>query len=147
MGWTNQVLSCRYHRLYISLYHRWLCKFLQFLVQPLASYGLPPQVQLTLCFCKVLLEHIHLFMFSSVQSCCCFISNFRGSLVAQMIENLPAMQETWVPYQDSRPGSGRSHREENGYPLQYSCLENSMDKEAWWATVQGITKSQTQLSD
>ena len=45
------------------------------------------------------------------------------------------------------PGSGRFHREGNGYPLQYSCLENSMDKGAWWATVQGVTKSLTQLSD
>ena len=35
----------------------------------------------------------------------------------------------------SIPGSGRSPGEENGYPLQYSCLENSMDGEAWWATI------------
>ena len=34
----------------------------------------------------------------------------------------------------------------NGKPLQYSCLENSMDREAWWATVHGVAKSQTQLS-
>ena len=34
----------------------------------------------------------------------------------------------------------------NGNPLQYSCLENSKDKEAWWATVHGVTKSQMQLS-
>ena len=40
-------------------------------------------------------------------------------------------------------GSGRSG-EGNGYPLQYSCLENSMDRGAWWATVHGVTKSQTQ---
>ena len=37
--------------------------------------------------------------------------------------------------------------EENGNPLQYSCLENSMDGEAWWATVHGVTKSRTRLSD
>jgi len=42
---------------------------------------------------------------------------------------------------------GRSPGEENGYPLQYSCLENSMDRGAWWATVHGVAKSQTQLSD
>jgi len=47
----------------------------------------------------------------------------------------------------SIPGSGRSPGEENGYPLQYSCLENSMDRGAWWATVHGVTKSQTQLSN
>ena len=45
------------------------------------------------------------------------------------------------------PGSGRSPAEENGYPLQYSCLENSMDGGAWWATVHVVTKSQTWLSD
>ena len=37
--------------------------------------------------------------------------------------------------------------EGNGKPLQYSCLENSMDRETWWATVHGVTKSQTRLSD
>ena len=47
----------------------------------------------------------------------------------------------------SIPGSGRSPTEGKSYPLQYSCLENSMDRGAWWATVQGVTKSQTQLSD
>ena len=41
------------------------------------------------------------------------------------------------------PGSGRSPGEENGNPLQYSCLENSMDREAWWATVHGVPKSRT----
>ena len=47
----------------------------------------------------------------------------------------------------SIPGSGRSPGEENGYPLQYSCLKNPMDREAWRATVHGATKSQTQLND
>ena len=53
------------------------------------------------------------------------------------------MPETWVPslgWEDS-PGIG------NGNPLQYSCLEISMDREAWWATVHGVAKSRTQLSD
>ena len=45
------------------------------------------------------------------------------------------------------PGLGRSPGEGNGYPLQYSRLENSTDGGAWWATVHGVTKSQTQLSD
>ena len=45
------------------------------------------------------------------------------------------------------PGSGRSPGEGNGDPLQYSCLENFMDTGAWWATVHGFTKSQTQLSN
>ena len=46
-------------------------------------------------------------------------------------------------------GLGRSLGERNGYPLQYSFLENSMDREAWWARVHGVcsSKSQTQLSN
>ena len=43
----------------------------------------------------------------------------------------------------SIPGLGRSPGEGNGNPLQYSCLENPMDGGSWWATVQGVTKSQT----
>ena len=45
------------------------------------------------------------------------------------------------------PGLGRSPGEGNGNSLQYSCLGNPMDRGAWWATVHGIEKSQTQLSD
>ena len=41
------------------------------------------------------------------------------------------------------PRSGRSLGEGNRNPIQYSCLENSMDRGAWWATVHGVTKSQT----
>ena len=47
----------------------------------------------------------------------------------------------------SVPELGRSPREENGYRLQNSCLENSMDRGAQQATVHGVTKSQTKLSD
>ena len=45
------------------------------------------------------------------------------------------------------PGSGRSSGEENGNPLQYSCLGKPIDRGVWWATVYGVTKSGTQLSD
>ena len=41
------------------------------------------------------------------------------------------------------PGLGRSPGGGKGYPLQYSCLGNSMDEGAWWATVHGVTKSWT----
>ena len=47
----------------------------------------------------------------------------------------------------SIPGLGRSPGEGNGTPLQYACLENPMDGGAWWATVHGVAKSPTQLSD
>ena len=49
--------------------------------------------------------------------------------------------------QGSIPGSRRSPGEGNDYPFQYSCLENFMNRETWWTTVPGITKSQTQLSN
>ena len=63
-----------------------------------------------------------------------------ASLVAELVKNPPAML-------GSIPGSGRFSREGHGNPLQYSCLENPMDRGAWRATVHGVTKSQTRLSD
>ena len=45
------------------------------------------------------------------------------------------------------PGSGRSPGEGNGNPLQYSCLENSMDRGAWWATVHGSVKGSSKSKD
>ena len=60
-------------------------------------------------------------------------------MVAQMVKNLPAMQETWI---QSLGGEDPS-RVGNGNPLQYSCLENPMDRGAWLATVHGIPKSWT----
>ena len=45
------------------------------------------------------------------------------------------------------PGLGRSPGEGNDCPLQYSCLENPVDRVAWWATVLGVKKSQTPMSD
>ena len=46
----------------------------------------------------------------------------------------------------SIPGPRRSPGEGNGNLLQYSCLKNSMDRGAWWATVHGVAKSQTRMS-
>ena len=65
------------------------------------------------------------------------------SLVIQCLRIHLAMQETQVLI----PESGRSPREGNGNPLQYSCLENPMDRGAWLATVHGVAKSRTQLRD
>ena len=57
----------------------------------------------------------------------------RAFLVAQIIENLPAMQQTQV----QSLGWEDPLEKRNGYPLHYSCLETLMDRRAWWATVQG----------
>ena len=64
-------------------------------------------------------------------------------LGGSVVKNPPVVQEA----QGSIPGSGRSAGEGNGYPPQYSYLENSMDRGAWQATVHGITKGRTQLSN
>ena len=58
-----------------------------------------------------------------------------------MVKNPSAMQESWV----QSLGSGRSPGEGIGNPIQYSCLENTMDRGAWWATVHGVAESQTRV--
>ena len=73
------------------------------------------------------------------------VDPFRASQVALMVIHL-IMQET-QRHAGSIPGSGRYPGEGNGNPLQYSCLENSMDRGAWGATVYGAVESWTQLSD
>ena len=70
-------------------------------------------------------------------------TNITGGSV---VKNLPATQETQRDL-DLIPGLGRSSGEGNGNPLQDCCLENPMDRGAWSATVHGVEKSRTQLSD
>ena len=69
-----------------------------------------------------------------------------ASQVALVVKNLPAgagdAEETGYI-----PGSGRFPGIVNGNSLQYSCLENSMDRGLWWAASHGVTKSQTRLND
>ena len=65
-------------------------------------------------------------------------------LVAKTVKNLPAVQETWVQpmgWEDPLEKGKATHF------TQYSCLENSKDRGAWRATVHGVTKSQTPLTD
>ena len=72
-----------------------------------------------------------------------FDDDFLDTLVAQRLKHPPGMQETWV-----RSLGGEDPLEkENGNPLQYSCLENPMEGGSWQATVHGVTKSWTRLSD
>ena len=70
------------------------------------------------------------------------MSLFTGQQIAQTVKNLPAIQDLGLI-----PGLGRSPGEGNGYPLQYSCLENTKDRGIWKVTVHGVTKSLTRLSD
>ena len=64
--------------------------------------------------------------------------------MALVVKDLPA-NAGFVRDSDSIPRSGRSPEGGNGNLLQHSCLENPMDRGAWWATVHGVTKSSTQL--
>ena len=66
--------------------------------------------------------------------------------MAPVVKNLTASARD-LRDAGSVPGLGRFPGEGKGYPLQYSCLDNFMDKGAWQATVHGVTESQTQLSD
>ena len=68
--------------------------------------------------------------------------NWWASQVAPVVKNPPANAGN-IREIGSIPGSGRSPRGGHGNPLQYSCLENSMDRGAWWATVHRVTKSWT----
>ena len=62
---------------------------------------------------------------------------FWASLMAQTVKNLSSVKETWV-----QSLSLEDPLEKEGYPLEYSCLENPMDQGSWQATVNGVSKSQ-----
>ena len=85
-------------------------------------------------------KHPHHFVFSLVLVLDFLLKDFPGDSDGKA-----------SAYNVGDPGSisglGRSSGEGNGNPLQYSCLENPMDGGAWWATVHGVAKSRTQLSD
>ena len=78
-----------------------------------------------------------------VQSCCPLTQAW-ASQMALVVKN-PSANAGDTRDACSIPGSRRSPREGHGNPLQYSCLENPMDRGAWWATVHGVTQSQTWL--
>ena len=87
---------------------------------------------------SLFLEDLSLVFFFSIKK------DFVGAYIGSSgVKNPPANAGDT----GSIPGSGRSPGEGNGYPLQYSCLENPTDRGAWRATVQEATKCQTRLSD
>ena len=69
---------------------------------------------------------------------------FRTSQVALVVKNPPANAED-IRDSGSIPGSERFPGEGSCYPLQYSCLENSMDRGAWQTIVYGVSKNRTRL--
>ena len=83
---------------------------------------------------------------SSNKCMCMYLIQYaflRASYVVIVVKNLPTSAGD-LRDMDSIPGSGRHPREGPGNPLQYSCLENPMDRGAWRATVHGVWKSQAQ---
>ena len=91
----------------------------------------------------------NIFLFSFGQ---CFSYFFPTFLIRLWSQGFPGGSEVKAPACNagdlgSIPGSRRSPGEGNGNPLQYSCLENRMDRGAWWATVHGVAKSRTRLSE
>ena len=66
--------------------------------------------------------------------------------MALVVKN-PSANAGDVRDKSSIPGLGKSPGEGNGNPLQYSCVENPMDRDAWWATVHAVAKNWTQLSN
>ena len=91
--------------------------------------------------------------FHSLEACSSIWGKFQQVRSQFGREGLPSCgtsgkepNERDVRHGSSNPESERSPEEENGNPLQYSCLENSMDRGAWWATVHGVAKSRTRLS-
>ena len=73
------------------------------------------------------------------------VKDTQGFQVAVVVKNLPVNTGD-IRDGSSILGSGRSPEAGHHNPLKYSCLENPIDRGAWWVTVHGITKSQTQLS-
>ena len=78
----------------------------------------------------------------------CIPTDFRmpGFLVLHYLPEFVQIHVHWVGELGSIPGLGRSFGGGHGNPLQYSCLENPINREAWWATVPRVAKSQTRLT-
>ena len=79
----------------------------------------------------------------SVKEVLAYWLNYEGFPGGSVVKNPPANAGDMGLI----PGPGRSPTEENGNPLQYSCLENSMDSGAWWATAHGVIESWTWMSN
>ena len=85
------------------------------------------------------------FLFFFTEKICWSIVDLQDFPGGTVLKNPPAKARD-ARDAGSIPGSARSPAEGSGNPLQYSCLGNPMDVEAWWAIVRGVSKSQKRLS-
>ena len=95
--------------------------------------------------CSSIIEDLRILKSKWFGNCTVFLVVFCGqlaSLVAQTVKNLPTMQETQVRSPTQEDPLDKEMATHSSY-----CLENPMDRGAWWATVHGVTKSWTWLSD
>ena len=97
------------------------------------------ELSLSFLICERGIDVLHHFLLKQYLLC-------GASQVALMVKNPPA-NAGGTRDMGLIPESGRSPGREHGNPLQYSCLENPMDRGAWQATVPGVTKSRTWLSN
>ena len=101
------------------------------------------EVQKNLLFIKQL--PVSCLLFATSMDCIVHTYKYMASQVTLVVKKLPANADGGD--MGSIPGSGRSPGVGDGTPLQYSPLENPMDRRAWWATVHGAARSWTRLSD
>ena len=127
-----------------------LCLFPDYCIHPIgqadSAVSYPPHTCVgptSLSFFKILLPFFLIVSSQFFARLWCtkffIIWFYCSSLVAQMVKNLPVNAGDAA----SISSLGRSPGEGYGHPLQYSCLENPMDRGAWWAAVHGVTKCQT----
>ena len=95
----------------------------------------------------LLIPVITILMLLMIAPC---IINYLAHFVSSQVNKLPhavPIQQGYIKLHRTTENITHSQMDTNGNPLQYSCLENSMDGGVWWATVYGVAKSRTRLSD
>ena len=134
--------------------------------EPVGFQGLPfPELRISACFSRLSLqpslsrwlieqtEDLQVFYYSKYKDFAIKLQKLSISSFTNILFCVSVFpwwlsgKESFCNAGDSGliPGTGRSPGEGNGNPLQYSCLENPMDRGAWWATVHGVAKSRTRL--
>ena len=107
---------------------------------PPFTQNLNPDLSCSKAFCTT--DHLKCYSFIAISYCIRFDRKIHVFPSGSVVKNLPSNARDVGLI----PGLGRSSAEGNGNPLQYSCLENRMDRGAWQATVHGVAKRWTWLS-